>query len=59
MAEKILTDVSKKDKPLAMFHAKTYTDAFNEITKKHKYESDLKDKVYTIEIDKKLQKLKL
>ena len=58
MAEKILTDVSKKDKPLAMFHAKTYTDAFNEITKKHKYETDLKDKVYTVEIDKKLQKLK-
>tara|TARA_R100001079_G_scaffold25145_1_gene12527 strand:- start:2553 stop:5426 length:2874 start_codon:yes stop_codon:yes gene_type:complete len=58
MAEKILTDVSKKDKPLAMFHAKTYTDAYNEITKKHKYESDLKDKVYTVEIDKKLQKLK-
>lgn len=52
MAEYLMKKSDKQDMKLAMFHAKTYKDAYDLFTKKHNYESVIKDKLYTIEIDK-------
>ena len=57
MADRLISKAEKKDLKLAAFHAKTYKDAYNLITKQHNYEADLKNKIYNITLDGKPTKI--